>query len=109
MRLQELINECRWELIEDIKESIYGGIEYACVSISTMDGYIDIHSRRNDDIEVLVYHDDNDHYSPRLEEYLAQQVDVDWTQIECEIEEEREDEWNEHGFADAEDYWRYRL
>ena len=112
MRLEKLIGECYDVLAQDIKDTIAAGLKTATAVAYTNDGYIDMCCDRGGEVEVLVYHDDDEreHDSANLEAYLKEWLDkmVDWYGLEEELEEES-DEWNEHGFADAADYYRYRF
>lgn len=67
----------------------------------------DCYFNRKGDKEIVVInekHEDRDY--PNLEEFLTANT-LDWDDIEPQVEEEY-DEWNEHGFRDAQDYYNYR-
>ena len=113
MELKKLVAACYDAIAEDIKESVKANLDNAIASVNTKDGYIDIYSIRNKHTRAYVYHDndeDRDGISTNLDAFLSERLDmeVDWSRLEEQVEEEREDMWNSHGFADESDYINYR-
>lgn len=111
MRLDKLVNECQEAIVSDIKEAIKAGLTYAEAYVKRMQSYFYIRSEKGGEIEVYAVHwDDEDKSSPNVEAFLKESLDdnVEWYQLEDELEDDG-DEWNEHGFASATDYyeWRY--
>ena len=112
------------KLIEDINDRLYDSIEeydpstiYTCYDFPC-GGYAEISlfpspQRDNIYVEANIYNDDGRcRDCPNLEQFLADHLD----QYEDHMEAWRSDpdnrpydEWNEHGFRDAADYyhWRY--
>ena len=114
MKLKKLIDECYDALTEDIKEAVRCDIERANATVNTDDGYIDLYCDRKGDIGALVFHDDEEreHNSDNLEKHLIDNLKgmVDWDSIEEEVMEDEsyDNEWNDHGFRDAADFWHWK-
>ena len=110
MELKQLIEDLNQalyeEMIEDEKESYtakvgtpHGSVEawYHCTNGTW-------------ELEVYVYHDDtdNDHETPNLETYLAQEMEVDWAAVEEYWRDADMDEYQRNGFASEADFWRWK-
>ena len=118
MELKNLIQDCDNALWTAAVER--DSLEYTCVScyVETKAGviYIDWESspiKGEQPVRVYVEHDDdpNRRESNNLEEYIEKHVSLDWEAADETVRENCQpyDEWNEHGFASATDYyeWRY--
>lgn len=112
MRLKKLINELAKTLQNEAGADYFEGCEDYGVeaTFNTENGWIDMYYRRGGYVEVIVYHDYNDHYSSLLESYLSENLKdcIDWDTIREEWEESNMDEYQRNGFADEADFWHWK-
>jgi hypothetical protein len=115
MNLTKIKNECYEAMVEAIKSEIgSSGIDYAtyaCATVDTNDGYIELEIDHHNDISVVIVHDNgNEHDCPLLCKAIEEAL-PDWDVIEEEWQEENpeEDEYEANGFRDEADYlnWKY--
>ena len=112
MELKKLIDDC----IDALQEQANEAMEKTALSagVTTNDGQVDLYytkSKGKWEAEVVIYHDrDDDADSPNLCEFLSNALTdcVDWCAAEEEWEESSLDEWQEHGFRDAADFWHWK-
>ena len=110
-----ILQECFDRISEKMRDAVESGETYACVTVDTDCGWIDISTDEHDTVDVRVAHDNEVRESPNITDALFNLVPY-WCDIEDEInsedDEEEEcdyyDEWNEHGFASEADYYQWR-
>lgn len=126
MKLEKLVNECIDALQEEASKEWnpqWDRNDTVGATINTNDGYIDLHyywdkKTRYWECEVIVYHDyedneDNPKYgieSTNLQKFLETELSncVDWAACEEDYRYATMDEWEEHGFRDAADFWHWK-
>lgn len=115
MRLQKLIDECNDMLQRAANEREDLDTTEVFATIDTDDGYIDLTAEKNSrggKVIAEVIHDDNDHRSPRLEEFIEANVSVDWDVADEAVTESIRDfyadEYQRNGFASEADFWRWK-
>lgn len=123
MELTNLKEEIAEKLKEEIREALIDDKDYACATIDTNDGWIDIEVYRYLKKEngewhavVSVWSDDTSEgakeyplFEKYLEAYIESECDM-WDDIEEELQEEAYDDdiWHRNGFRDEADYWHYK-
>lgn len=106
-RLTNLIEECNQTVADKIYDE---GGNFVSATVLTPDGHLIINLWSGRSIggplkEVQVYHD-NDSDNPCYN--LAEAIENGLKDFDDYPQEPAYDEWNEHGFADARDYYKYR-
>lgn len=107
--IDKLIQEIADKMEEAIQEAKYEEERECCIEHYLNDGsWIEIASENNDYYDIHFYPADDEKDEKTLPNLAEAIYDAmpDWDDIEVEYEY---DEWNEHGFRDAADYyhWRY--
>lgn len=92
MNLTKIKNECYNAMVEAIKSEIgSSGIDnatYACATVDTNDGYIELVIDHHNDTSVVIVHDNgNEHDCPLLCKAIEENL-PDWDAIEEEWQEE---------------------
>lgn len=114
-KLHEFLEECAEVHRADVLESIYTKDRYACSSIDTKDGWIDIVSYCDGGAYVTVNHDDkkNLRECPLLCEAIEKAL-PSWAEVKefYDSDDEEEEADNDFGpsfssFSSWDDYWRY--
>ena len=116
MKLTELIDECIDALQEEANREWYPDFDRhdtIGVTVDTNDGYIDLHYYYDKGwkCEALVEHDkDNGNACTNLEKFISEELEgcVDWNVSEEEYRDYDMDEWQRHGFRDANDFWNWK-
>lgn len=74
------------------------------------DHYVTVSVRSNDYIEILFEDDNYENLEKAVNEYVEKEFDDnDWlSQVEDDVRDNSLDEWLQHGFRDAADYYHYR-
>lgn len=105
--IHKFLEDIREKAREGIENAIESGNSHVSVSYDTESlGFIDVCIEKNGAVSVYVVHDDErERRHPRIIEAVIEVV-PDWRDIEMEMSDY--DEWNEHGFRDAADYYRWR-
>lgn len=119
MKLQDLLDECQDAINAAAyeRESEDDNIVFATVNLN--DGWVELEADKKplkgqSPVIAMVKHDDetNERECPNLEEYIEKNISVDWDAADDYVREQCEisDVWNDHGFADEQDYinWRYK-
>lgn len=115
MKLDKLIMKC----IDALQEAANGSEEYdktnsLSAKVETNDGMVELsYNKKKGEwlCDVTIYHDEGcQRESENLEGFLAEKLGgcVDWDAAEEHWKEYEYDEWNEHGFRDAADYWQWK-
>lgn len=112
--IQKLINECYDAMVEAINDECEEeGSEYAkdaSTNVETKDGCIELYMDKYGNYEVFIYHNnDSESECPLLCKAIEDGL-PDWRETVEQWEEDNPpyDIWNEHGFRDAADYYKYR-
>lgn len=101
----KFLDEIREKVNDAVADAKCEGYDSACVTYDCNDGYIDVFTNSKDYVEVTVCPDsDLDRRHTNIEQAITDALPL-WDDVEVE----EYDEWNEHGFRDAADYWHYRL
>ncbi len=79
---------------------------YAIVNIKFKGGEIEIDYER-DDVSVCVFHE-NGNNSPLLEQYILNNIELDFNEIDRELEEAERHAGVDVAFASIEDYYNYK-
>lgn len=93
MNLKNLTIEVRDAMYEAMKEAIYNGERYACATINTNDGYIDLYISKDGTVGVEVSHDDltkkrkTNYNLERFIENILRDMDS-WREVEDEVKAE---------------------
>lgn len=110
-------------IIDNVGEEIewegknwYVEYDLAYFTINFSDGYIEVNFRfkhsKDESVEVVVYHNNDkegERVSENIEKYVKDHLKGFGEYVEAFMEKyPYEDEWTEHGFANAADYHRYR-
>ena len=71
------------------------------------DFYFTVETNEDDEVEVTVLNVETDKENyPRIIEAITAAIPC-WSDVADKVKDEDDtDEWNEHGFRNAEDYWR---
>lgn len=112
-KLEKLINQCKDALIDEATshyyndgswEAFYASIPAPCGAMVTME------YKSDESCDVIVEHNDINHNSELLEQYLSDELDhcIDWDEVETLCRENSMDEWQLHGFIDEADFWRWK-
>lgn len=93
MNLKNLTIEVRDAMYEAMKAAIYNGERYACATVNTDDGYIDLYLSKSVEVDAVVSHDDltlNRKASHNLEVFIENVLrDMDsWREVEDEVKGE---------------------
>ena len=113
MTLSKLINDIKDELFaeacewQDDTNIIY--INHKTPQGGVIEVNYTMQGKDKDQCEVLVYGSKAENYE-NLETYLTDQLTctLDWDAVEQYWREWSRDEWQEHGFVDASDYWKWK-
>lgn len=128
MELKNLLGKCIDALQEKANETWTPSWDRhddtVSANVDTNDGYIDLfyyYDKKTHfwECEVTVYHnyeDDEDNpkhglNSENLQNFLAEELSdcVDWDVCEEEYRYATMDEWEEHGFRDEADFWKWKM
>lgn len=92
MNLKNLTIEVRDAMYEAMKGAIYNGESYACATVNTDNGYIDLYLSKNGDVDAVVSHDEptrrkDSHNIELFIENVLRGMDS-WQMVEKEVEAE---------------------
>ena len=109
------------QLVEDLSQALYDEMCQGCeddesfsASVITPSGQIEayyfISNGNYWELEIYVYHDntDTDHNDTNLEEYLANNIDIDWESVKECWRNYNMDEYQRNGFASEADFWHWK-
>lgn len=122
MKLNKLQEEIHEAVNDAVRDALIEEKDTAYCTVSTDDGYIDIEYSDNEDIDVTIYHDNEDNNHPcyneherpceNLSMFISDYIvnNIGWQEIEEELEEEayNDDVWHRNGFESEADYNNYR-
>lgn len=97
--LLHFLGECIEEIEKSVREAIIEEADTAYGCVSTNDGYVVLAYTRADEVDVIIYHDNNgDKCSSDFEDWLERRLRycVDWCEMEDELNEREEDERELH-------------
>ena len=108
----KILDLCEEVIRDAMYEAIETGDTAATCTVETNDGYIDIMTDEKNQFYADVRHDKDElRNSPNLVSAIIKVIPY-WDDVADEWdsnnEEQEYDEWNEHGFANASDYYSYR-
>lgn len=106
----KFLNEIKGQMYEAIAESITDERFYACYEYEMNCGYIDLTTNTAVMLEVEVVNTNSDKRSRKYPNVVAaiKEVIPTWEEVQEDIQENNEDEWQRNGFANEQDYLRYR-
>lgn len=101
--ISNITDELRAQMVDDIAE----GYTASACTLDYGTQTIDVSTDWNDNVEIHVWLGDQQRQN-RYPNICAaiRKAAPRWGKVESEL---NEDEWNTHGFANAADYYRYRL
>ena len=106
----KILDLCEEVIRDAMYEAIETGDTAATCTVETKDGYINISTNKNNQYNADVRHDKDElRKSPNLVSAIIKIIPY-WDDVveQFNNEDEEYDEWNEHGFANAADYYFYR-
>lgn len=106
----KFLDEIKEKMHEVISESLQEDKIYAFTGYELNCGCIDITTNPCDMVEVEVYSDKKGRCDAKYPNIIAaiKEVVPTWEEVKEELQESMEDEWQRNGFANEQDYLRYR-
>lgn len=106
MELIELSGEIRDAMTKAIAEARTQGEDYACVTVNTNDGYIDLSTDDENCMDAVVWHDSGmQNANDNLEQWCIRQIPC-WYDVEVQ-EDEPAGTGVDAGFASQNDFINY--